>query len=91
VSISLAGGFNRDEIAAEIDPFNFAPRARQPVLMLNGRDDFMRPVETSQLPLFHLLGAPQKDKRRVLRLDTHRRGCPRSRKSSSGLIATWVR
>jgi dienelactone hydrolase len=66
VSVLLAGGFSRDELAPEVDPFNFAPRATQPVLMLNGRDDFMRPVETSQLPLFRMLGAPDKDKRHVL-------------------------
>jgi len=40
----------------EVDPFNFAPRVRQPTLMLNGRYDFAFPVETSQLPLFQLLG-----------------------------------
>jgi hypothetical protein len=34
--------------------------------MLNGRDDFMRPVETSQLPLFRLLGGRDQDKRHVL-------------------------
>jgi len=66
VSVLLAGGFSVEEIAPEVDPFNFAPRATQPVLMLNGRDDFMRPVQTSQLPLFKMLGAPEKDKRHVL-------------------------
>jgi formylglycine-generating enzyme required for sulfatase activity/dienelactone hydrolase len=66
VSVLLAGGFSREELAPEVDPFHFAPRATQPVLMLNGRDDFMRPVETSQLPLFRMLGAPEKDKRHVL-------------------------
>ena len=66
VSVLLAGGFSPEEMAPEVDPFNFAPRTAQPVLMLNGRDDFMRPVQTSQLPLFKLLGAPEKDKRHVL-------------------------
>jgi len=66
VSILLAGGLSRDQLAPEVDPFNFAPRAKQPALMLNGRDDFMRPVETSQKPLFRLLGAPDKDKKHVL-------------------------
>jgi dienelactone hydrolase len=45
----------------EIDPVNFAPRLRMPVLMMNGRYDFERPPDTSQLPLFHLLGATDKD------------------------------
>ena len=34
--------------------------------MLNGRSDFFYPVETSQVPLFRLLGTPDKDKRHVL-------------------------
>jgi dienelactone hydrolase len=50
----------------EVDPWNFAPRVKIPVLMLNGRDDFVVPVETSQLPLFRLLGTPEKDKRHIL-------------------------
>ena len=50
----------------EVDPFNFAPRVRMPVLMLNGRYDFIAPLETSQRPLFRLLGTPAKDKRHVL-------------------------
>ncbi len=65
-SILLAGGFTPEELAAEVDPLHFAPRATMPVLMLNGRDDFMRPVETSQRPLFRALGAPDADKRHVI-------------------------
>jgi len=34
--------------------------------MLNGRYDFGFPVETSQRPLFRLLGAPDRDKRHVI-------------------------
>jgi formylglycine-generating enzyme required for sulfatase activity/dienelactone hydrolase len=49
----------------EIDPFNFAPRVTTPVLMLNGRDDFTFPVETSQRPMFQTLGTPPADKQRV--------------------------
>jgi eukaryotic-like serine/threonine-protein kinase len=44
----------------ETDPLNFAPRVRIPVLMLNGRDDFMFPYETSQRPLFEALGTRNK-------------------------------
>jgi len=49
-----------------VEPVNFAPRAKMPVLMLNGRNDFLFPIESSQLPLFRLLGAPEKDKRHVV-------------------------
>jgi dienelactone hydrolase len=66
VSILLAGGFALEEVSGEVDPFQFASRVTVPVLMLNGRDDFVRPVETSQLPLLRLLGARDKDKRHVL-------------------------
>jgi cephalosporin-C deacetylase-like acetyl esterase len=60
------GGLFLEAVSAETDPFNFAARAKEPVLMLNGRFDFTMPVATSQLPLFRLLGAPEKDKRHVL-------------------------
>ena len=50
----------------EIDQLNFAPRVRIPVLMLNGRYDFIHPVETGQLPLFRLLGSAPNQKRHVL-------------------------
>lgn len=50
----------------EVDPWNFAPRVKIPVLMLNGRDDFVFPLETSQIPLFESLGTPAKDKRHVV-------------------------
>jgi dienelactone hydrolase len=50
----------------EVDPINFAPRVQIPALMLNGRYSLPQPVETSQVPLFHLLGTPEKDKRHLL-------------------------
>lgn len=67
-SILLAGGFamTTNRRPPEVEPLNFASHARMPVLMLNGREDFMRPVEISQRPLLRLLGAPEKDKRHVL-------------------------
>ena len=37
-----------------------------PFLMLNGKDDFRFPLETSQQPLFKAIGTPEKDKRLVL-------------------------
>jgi pimeloyl-ACP methyl ester carboxylesterase len=45
---------------------HFAPRARTPTLMINGRDDFMFPYELSQQPLFELLGLPPDKKRHAL-------------------------
>ena len=37
-----------------------------PVLMLNGKYDFVFPVDTSQAPMFRFLGTPEKDKRHLL-------------------------
>ena len=59
-------GLPRGTIPPEIDQLNFAPRVRIPVLMLNGRYDFVHPVETDQLPLFRLLGSLTSQKRHVL-------------------------
>jgi len=47
----------------EVDQINYLPRVTQPTLMLNGELDFFFPVETSQKPMFELLGAAAEDKR----------------------------
>jgi len=52
--------------AAEVDPWNYVPRVKMPVLMLNGRDDFIDPLERSQIPFLHALGTAEKDKRHIL-------------------------
>jgi dienelactone hydrolase len=65
-SVLVAGGFTQRDSLPEADPINFAPRNTVPTLMLNGRYDFARPVELSQLPMFRLLGAPPEQKRHVL-------------------------
>jgi eukaryotic-like serine/threonine-protein kinase len=50
----------------EVDPLNFLPRVRTPVLMVNGRHDQVFPYETSQLPFFQLLGtAPEQKEHHV--------------------------
>jgi dipeptidyl aminopeptidase/acylaminoacyl peptidase len=53
-------------VSSPSDPLNFAPRVSVPTLMVNGRSDFTYPLETSQLPLFHLLGTAARDKRHVV-------------------------
>jgi formylglycine-generating enzyme required for sulfatase activity len=58
----LASGGLRDTDLPEVDAWNFAPRVHIPVLMLNGRDDFIFPVETHQRPLFEALGTQKPDK-----------------------------
>jgi dienelactone hydrolase len=53
-------------VAPEIDLLNYAPRVRIPTLMLNGRYDYETPFDTSQQPLFALLGSPPAQKRHVV-------------------------
>jgi pimeloyl-ACP methyl ester carboxylesterase len=50
----------------EADPVNFVPRIRIPVLLLGGRQDFIHPVDTAQVPFFRMLGTPEKDKKHVI-------------------------
>jgi len=64
-AVLLSGG-SFEKVPAEVDSWNFASRVKIPVLMLNGRDDFRFPLESTQIPLFQLLGTPVKDKRHVL-------------------------
>jgi dienelactone hydrolase len=61
--ILVLGGLPTWEAPAEIDAINYAPRVTIPILMINGRYDYMFPYETSQQPLLRLLGTPEKDKR----------------------------
>jgi len=43
----------------EADPINYVTRVRVPTLMLNGKYDTLLVPETSQKPMFGLLGARQ--------------------------------
>lgn len=56
----------------EVNSWNFAPRVNIPVLMLNGRDDFIFPLETNQKALFRALGTRERDKKHVLYDGGHR-------------------
>ena len=64
--VLIAPGFYLQERLPEVDQVNFAPRVKSPVLMLNGRFDFIWPPAISQEPMFRLLGTPTEDKRRVV-------------------------
>ena len=65
-SVLTVGGFWQQQGPPEVEAINFAPRVKIPVLMLNGRYDFVFPVESSQIPMFRLLGTPVRDKRHLL-------------------------
>jgi len=65
-SVLSSGGCPGAKILPEADPMNFAPRVKIPILMLNGRYDFVLPLATCQEPMFKLLGTLPKDKQHVL-------------------------
>jgi eukaryotic-like serine/threonine-protein kinase len=65
-SILLVGGFMNDRPAPEIDPFNFVTRSTVPTLMIQGRWDAIRPLQTHTGPMFELLGTPDEHKRLAL-------------------------
>ena len=64
--VLLMGGLKSGKSAPEVDTFNFAPRVRVPMLMLNGDQDVIFPLQTSQRPLFQELGTPSADKKHVI-------------------------
>ena len=65
-SVLIIGGFWQQQGQPEVEDINFASRVTIPVLMLNGKYDFVFPVESSQVPMFRLLGTPEADKRHLL-------------------------
>jgi dienelactone hydrolase len=65
-AVLVAGGFDPSRTLPEADPLNFASHVKVPVLMLNGRYDHGYPTETSQKPMFRLLGTPPRNKRHVV-------------------------
>jgi len=56
----------------EAEPFNFVSLVHTPTLMLNGRYDIVFPYESSQLPMFELLGTPTEHKRHHVVPASHR-------------------
>ena len=65
-SILLGAGFPNRRLPPEVDVINFAPRVTVPTLMIGGKQDFVRPIEISQRPLFRMLGCAPDDKRLAL-------------------------
>jgi dipeptidyl aminopeptidase/acylaminoacyl peptidase len=62
--MSVGSGIRLANAPQAEQPYNYAPRIMQPVLMLNGRwDIYVSPA--SQQRLFDLLGASPSDKRLV--------------------------
>lgn len=65
-AVWVIGGFWQQKGPPEVEQINFAARVKIPVLMLNGRHDFVFPVESSQIPMFTWTGTPANAKRHIL-------------------------
>jgi dienelactone hydrolase len=66
-AVLLSGGMptERETPTPFVDPLNYAPRIAMPVLMVNGRYDYIFPLAAQQM-LFDSLGTPTTDKRYAL-------------------------
>jgi formylglycine-generating enzyme required for sulfatase activity/dienelactone hydrolase len=65
-AILLDGGYFLDPPTPGADQADFAPRIKIPMLMINGRYDYVFSPAESQDPLFAMLGTPPVDKRHVV-------------------------
>jgi serine/threonine protein kinase/cephalosporin-C deacetylase-like acetyl esterase len=65
-SVLYVAGLNFQKALPEVDAINYVSRVKIPVLMLNGKYDQYFPVETSQKPMFQLLGTLPAHKRYIL-------------------------
>jgi dienelactone hydrolase len=65
-NVLYVAGFNFQKSLPEADQINYVTRVRQPTLLLNGELDFFFPPETSQKPMFELLGTPPDRKKRLV-------------------------
>jgi tRNA A-37 threonylcarbamoyl transferase component Bud32/dienelactone hydrolase len=67
--IFLDGGYFLYHPPIGADQADFAPRLKKPVLMVNGRYDYVFSLDRAQIPLFQMLGTPAADKSHIV-LDT---------------------
>jgi len=66
VAVLADGGLSQLPSPPEVDTLHFATRVTVPVLMLNGKNDYIHPLEASQKPLLRLLGTPEQNKKHLL-------------------------
>jgi pimeloyl-ACP methyl ester carboxylesterase len=64
-NVLYVAGLTFQRALPEVDTIHYIGRVTQPTLMLNGEVDFFFPAETSQKPMFELLGTPPEHKRRL--------------------------
>jgi eukaryotic-like serine/threonine-protein kinase len=85
-NVLYVAGLSFQRALPEADPINYIGRVRQPTLILNGELDFFFPVETSQRPMFDLLGTPPEHKKRLVFPGGH--SVPRTEQIKESLI--WL-
>lgn len=86
-SILLGGGVVPRTMRPEMDLAHFAPRSTVPTLMINGVDDFIMPYESSQQPLFEMLGTAPENKRHARLEGGH---IPSNRLDMMRVILEWL-
>jgi hypothetical protein len=64
-NVLLSAGLSPVSPLPEVEQVNFLPRNHTPTLLVDGKDDFIIPVEKNQKPFFRLLGTAPQDKRYV--------------------------
>ncbi len=64
--IFVHGGLLPTELPRSFDMALYAQRINVPILMVNGREDVIAPLNTCQIPLYELLGTPEEQKQRKL-------------------------
>jgi dienelactone hydrolase len=69
--VYLSGGIPPTLARPEASSASYASRVTQPVLMISGTDDVVRPVETYQTPMFDSLGTADDLKRHAILVGGH--------------------
>jgi len=88
-AVLVSGGFADWPAPPAIDTINHAPRVRTPVLMVNGKEDSVFPYETSQRPMYELLGTDDEHKQHKLYPGGHGLGALFS-KQIRGDVLDWL-
>ena len=61
-AVLLVAGLLFEEAKPEVEAASYTPFIKVPILMLNGKYDYFFPSETSQKPMFELIGTNKNDK-----------------------------
>lgn len=86
--VFLDGGYFLGPAPPGGDQADFAPRIKKPVLMVNGRYDYIFPLDKAQNPMFDMLGTPAADKSHVV-LDTPH-DVTESRQQLTHMVLAWL-